>query len=74
MTSTIFGHHKKSYIIQVSRWAKRLEADDMTIHEDETVTLECADGCICNHYKPTPQELAKEQELSWKQIAEWMEV
>jgi hypothetical protein len=57
MTSTIFGHHKKSYIIQVSRWAKRLEADDMTIHEDKTVTLECADGCICNHYKPTPQEL-----------------
>lgn len=74
MTSTIFGHHKKSYIIQVSRWAKRLMADDMTIHEDGTVTLECVDGYICYKERPTPQELAKEQELSWKQIAEWMEV
>ena len=49
----------KTYIAKVVRWAKRLDADVVTIHHDLSVTLECKDGCICNHYKPTPQELER---------------
>ena len=42
------------------KWAKRLEADEMTIHKDGSVTLMCKDGCICDNYKPTASELYKQ--------------
>ena len=47
------------YKIQLQRWAKRLEADEMTIHSDGTITLMCKDGCICENYKPSLKELYK---------------
>ena len=43
--------------IALDRWARRLDADEMTIHKDGSVTLMCADGYICENYKPTRKEL-----------------
>lgn len=43
--------------IALSRYAKRLEADEMTIHHDGSITLVCSDGIICEHYFPTRKEL-----------------
>ena len=48
-----------SYKIALNKYAKRLEADEMTIHRDNSITLMCEDGCICEHYKPTSKELYK---------------
>ena len=45
------------YKVKVWNWAKRLDAEEITIHEDWSVTLSCKDGYICYHYKPTTQEL-----------------
>lgn len=45
--------------IALDKWAKRLDAEEMTIHKDGTVTLMCADGCICESYRPTFKELYK---------------
>lgn len=51
------GNCSKEYVKKVYYWAKRLEATEVIIHSDKTVTLTCPDGCICNAYKPTPAEL-----------------
>lgn len=59
MKQIILGRASREYIIKVAEWAKKIEADEMTIHHDLSVTLENRDGCICNHYKPTPQELRR---------------
>lgn len=45
--------------IALDRWARRLDADEMTIHKDGSVTLMCTDGCICENYTPTRNELYK---------------
>lgn len=45
--------------IAINRWAKRLEADEVVIHKDGSVTLTCKYGCICNNYRPTAKELYK---------------
>ena len=45
--------------ILLAKGARRLEADEMTIHRDGTVTLMCTDGYICEHYRPTVKELYK---------------
>lgn len=42
--------------IALNKWARRLDADEMTIHKDGSITLMCADGCICKNYKPTRKE------------------
>lgn len=47
----------KEYRIALDRWARRLEAEEMTIHSDGCVTLTCKDGYICNNYRPTSKEL-----------------
>ena len=59
MSSTVIGKHNRVYIIAVQAWGRRLEADECTIWPDGTVTLECKYGNICDHYRPTPQELRK---------------
>lgn len=58
MTTFNFGRNNKSYAIQVYYWAKRLGADECTIHTDNSVTLDCKDGNICDHFKPTASELS----------------
>ena len=35
-----------STIILLNKWARRLEADEMTIHRDGSITLMCTDGYI----------------------------
>lgn len=47
--------------ILLSKWAKRLEAEEMTIHKDGSVTLMCEEGCICERYTPTAKELYKQK-------------
>ena len=44
-------------IIAISRWAKKLDAEECTIHSDGTVSLYCKDGCICENYLPSGREL-----------------
>ena len=43
--------------INLDRWARRLEADEMVIHKDGTVSLTCKDGIICENYRPSAKEL-----------------
>lgn len=82
MSTTVFGYHKKAYIAQVKKWAKRLEAEDVIIHKDGTVTLACRYGYICDHYQPTAAQLKgaenwKPEEDDWvpeisaEDYAEW---
>lgn len=59
MKMDVFGYCPKRYKEQVRKWAKRLEADEVTIHCDRSVTLMCEDGCICYRYNPQPCELQK---------------
>lgn len=61
MKQFVLGRASKEYIIKVAEWAKRLEVEEMTIHRDLSVTLGCRDGNICNHYKPSPQELRRRE-------------
>lgn len=49
----------REHKIALNRWARRLEADEMTIHADGTVTLMCEDGGICEHYRPSAKELRR---------------
>lgn len=44
-------------LMAIKSWAERLEADECIIHCDGSITLTCADGYICNGYKPTGKEL-----------------
>ena len=58
MTSTNFC--KKMDITTkkaIWNWAKRLEATELTIHKDGSVTLTCEDGYICYKYRPAGKEL-----------------
>lgn len=50
--------------IAINRWARRLEADEVTIHKDGTVTMTCEDGYICYHDRPTAKELYGKQEAN----------
>lgn len=59
MQLTKFGRHSKEYISSVWNYAKRLEAETITIHKDGTIDLFCSDGCICENYRPTAKELYK---------------
>ena len=47
------------YKLLLEKWAKRLDAEEMTIHRDGSVTLMCKDGCICKRYTPTSKEIYK---------------
>lgn len=61
--------------ILLDKWARRLEADEMTIHKDGSVTLMCKYGCICEDYKPTRSELLEkgcEDRRITRQLAEEM--
>lgn len=57
MTTIVLGHHNKEYLIQLNYYAKRLEAEEMTVHMDGSITLTCEDGYICERYHPTAKEL-----------------
>lgn len=58
MTTTNFCRMiNKDNLIAINKWAKRLGADDVTIHRNGSITLECKNGYICREYKPTPKEL-----------------
>lgn len=57
MKTVVLGHHKKEYLIQLNYYAKKLEAEDMTVHPDGSITLTCEDGYICERYQPTAKEL-----------------
>ena len=39
--------------------AKRLEAEEVTIWNDWSVSMFCKDGCICDRYKPSAKELRR---------------
>ncbi len=52
-----FFRGKKTYIIELTRWAKTLGANEMIIHDNGSVTLLCEGGCICDRYSPTAKEL-----------------
>lgn len=59
---TVYNFSKRIDVdtkILLERWARRLEADEMTIHRDGSITLICTDGYICEHYRPTAKELYK---------------
>lgn len=43
----------------IIKYAKRLEAEELIIHEDYTITLTCEDGYICIKYSPSLKELFK---------------
>ena len=47
------------YKLLLEKWAKRLDAEEMTIHRDGSVTLMCKDGYICERYIPTSTEICK---------------
>ena len=49
----------KEELIALNKWAKRLEAEEMLVHTDGSVTLECKDGYICCAYRPSASELRK---------------
>lgn len=58
MTTINFNRkYRKEDLIALNRYAKRLGAEEMTIHKDGTITLMCKDGCICDNYLPTSKEL-----------------
>lgn len=58
MTVTNFNHKiNKNQIIAFRKYAERLEATDMTIHRDGTVTLFYHNDCICDRYLPSAKEL-----------------
>lgn len=46
-----------SHKIALNKYAKRMESDEMTIHKDNSITLVCEYGYICEHYYPTQKEL-----------------
>lgn len=62
MTVTELGRHSKEYRISLYYWAKRLEATEMVINRDGTVTLSSPDGYICENYRPTARELAPKRQ------------
>ena len=47
------------YKLLLEKWAKRLDAEEMIIHRDGSVTLMCKDGYICERYIPTSTEIYK---------------
>jgi len=59
MNLDVLGRHSKQYIASIRTWGRFLLATEGTIWTDGTVTLMCKDGAICNHYRPTPQELRR---------------
>jgi hypothetical protein len=40
-------------------WAKRLDATEMTVWHDGSVSLYEGNDCICERYNPTAKELYK---------------
>lgn len=59
---TVYNFCKKmnmQYKMLLKKYAKRLEAEEVTIHKDGSVTLMCKDGCICERYTPTSKEIYK---------------
>lgn len=61
MRVTIQGYHDRDWLMQVRRWAKRLEAEDMEVEADGGITLTCKDGYICEHYHPSRDELMRKE-------------
>ena len=57
-----------SLLALLKEWANRLEADEMIIHSDASITLLCSDGCICNHESPTLMELLAPKEYVFTQL------
>ena len=47
----------KPLLVLLMEWADRLDADEMIIYPNSSITLLCDDGAICNHYSPTVMEL-----------------
>lgn len=48
-------------------WARALNATDITVHKDYSITLEYYDKIICSHYNPTLKELyGTEPNLLWR--------
>lgn len=45
--------------IALDKWARRLDADEMTIHANGSISLYCKDDCICENYFPAAKELYK---------------
>lgn len=43
--------------ILLDKWAKRLNAEEMTVHKDGSVTLINSEGYICENYRPSAKEL-----------------
>jgi len=62
MERTVFGYHKKVYLIQLHYWAKRLEATEMTVHKDGSVDLFAGNDCICLNYSPSGRELVQRED------------
>ena len=56
--STI-GSHTDEYKEAVLEYADRLQAQYVEINEDSTITLMCKDGCICENYLPSNEELQR---------------
>ena len=54
-----FARECVPYKVLLLRLAKRLDAEEMTIHSDGTITLMGKDGCICRRYKPSSEEINK---------------
>lgn len=45
--------------ISIDKWARRLDAEEMTVHKDGSVTLINSEGYICENYRPSAKELNK---------------
>lgn len=48
---------ERELMTAIYRWAKRLEADEMIIHKDGTISLYCEYGGICERYRPSAREI-----------------
>ena len=58
-TTNLCLRMKRDIRIALDRWARRLDATEMTIHKDGSVDLFCGGDCICLNYTPSAKELYK---------------
>ena len=60
---------RRDEIIAFNKYAKRLNATEMVIHNDGSVDLFEDGNCICENYKPSAKELYKKNdEISFEEM------
>ena len=60
MKVKVQGIHDNNYILMVSKYAQWLDCNDLTIHEDGTISMYDIEGnCICEHEDIPNESLLK---------------